>query len=189
MVGALVIGLAFTFALLVQTATVPRLVPEGDTEAAMAMNSVSYNTGRALAPVLCVAAITAIGIGWAFAFNAISFGVFAATLFITRPRIVRRLDQRTRARDGIRIAWRKPRIILLLAMVAAVTIAKDPVLVLGPPLTRILTSLMFGRVTSSQHSAAGSCWGPCAESSLLRNHLHQMCSTGRQCPSSGSLLR
>ena len=43
--GALFMGLAFTFALPVQTAMVPRLVSEADTEAAMAMNSVSYNAG------------------------------------------------------------------------------------------------------------------------------------------------
>jgi hypothetical protein len=136
--GALAIGLAFTFALPVQTAAVSGLVPEADTEAAMAMNSVSYNAGRALAPVLCVAVIIAMGFGWAFALNAISFGVFAATLFVIRPRTVRKLPERTRARDGIRIARRQPRIILLLTMVAAVTVADDPVLVLGPALARHL---------------------------------------------------
>ena len=60
-VGALGIGIAFTFALPVQTAMVPSLVPEDDTKAAMAMNSVSYNAGRTLAPVLCVAVIAGIG--------------------------------------------------------------------------------------------------------------------------------
>src|ERR1035437_1894700 len=138
MVGALVIGLAFTFALPVQTATVPRLVPEGDTEAAMAMNSVSYNAGRALAPVICLGVITSMGFGWAFAFNAISFGIFAATLFMVHPRDVQEADERTRARDGLRVARRQPRIILLLVMVAAVTVADDPVLVLGPALARHL---------------------------------------------------
>jgi MFS family permease len=136
--GALAIGLAFTFALPVQTAMVSRLIPEADTEAAMAMNSVSYNAGRALAPVICVAVLTAMGFGWAFALNAISFGIFATALFVVRPRIVGKLPERTRVRDGIRTACSHPRIILLLAMVASVTVADDPVLVLGPALTRRL---------------------------------------------------
>ena len=36
--------------------------------------------------------------------------------------------------NGVRIAWRDPRIMVLLLMVAAVTVAADPILVLGPAL-------------------------------------------------------
>jgi MFS family permease len=135
--GALGIGLAFTFALPVQTAMVPSLVPEAETKAAMAMNSVSYNAGRTLAPVLCVAVIANIGAGWAFALNAISFVIFAVTIVVVRPTsaAVRR-PRRGNDWLGLRIAVWRPRILLLLAMVAAVTAADDPVLVLGPPLAR-----------------------------------------------------
>ena len=49
-----------------QQSRVPSLVPEKETKAAMAMNSVSYNAGRTLAPVFCVAVIANIGAGWAF---------------------------------------------------------------------------------------------------------------------------
>jgi MFS family permease len=134
--GALATGLLFTFALPVQTAMVPRLVPDSqrDTEAAMAMNSVSYNSGRALAPVVCVAVIATIGFTWAFALNAVSFVIFAATLACMR---IRKADKPTRAasiKDGYRAALDGPRILLLLAMVAAVTFADDPVLILGPAL-------------------------------------------------------
>jgi MFS family permease len=135
-IGALGLGLAFTFALPVQTAMVPRLVPEADTKAAMAMNSVSYNAGRAVAPVLCVVVATVIGLSWAFTLNAISFAVFAATLLIIHPDRVEPPAQRPPAWAGILIAVRRPRITLLLAMVAAVTIAEDPILVLGPSLAR-----------------------------------------------------
>jgi MFS family permease len=134
--GALATGLLFTFALPVQTAMVPRLVPDSqrDTEAAMAMNSVSYNCGRALAPVVCVAVIATIGFTWAFALNAISFIIFAITLACVR---IRKVDESTEAvsiKDGYRAALDGPRILLLLAMVAAVTFADDPVLILGPAL-------------------------------------------------------
>jgi MFS family permease len=132
---ALGIGLAFTFALPVQTAMVPSLVPETDTKAAMAMNSVSYNAGRTLAPVLCVAVVATMGAGWAFALNSMSFVVFAVTIIVLRPHGA---PAARRARDwlGPRIDMWRPRIVLLLAMVAAVTVADDPVLVLGPPLAR-----------------------------------------------------
>jgi MFS family permease len=136
--GALAIGLAFAFALPVQTAMVSGLVPEDETKSAMAMNSVSYNAGRTLAPVLCVAVIASMGAGWAFALNAISFIVFAITIIVVRPRSAAPPPRQARDWLGLRIAVRRPRILLLLTMVAAVTVADDPVLVLGPPLARHL---------------------------------------------------
>jgi predicted MFS family arabinose efflux permease len=151
-IGALGLGLAFAFALPLQTSMVPRLVPEADTKAAMAMNSVSYNAGRAAAPVLCVLVGTVVGLGWAFTLNAISFIVFAATLLVIRPdrpeKPARPLParpeeptKRSRGGSGLGIAVRRPRIMLLLAMVAAVTLVEDPVLVLGPSLARQVHAL------------------------------------------------
>jgi MFS family permease len=140
MAGALGIGLAFTFALPLQTALVPRLAPEADTKAAMAMNSVSYNAGRTVAPVLCVALFASIGLGWAFALNAISFIVFTAVIVAIRLGSVAGRATGPRAAgnphdwSGLRVALGRPRILLLLAMVAAITVADDPVLVLGPTL-------------------------------------------------------
>lgn len=132
--GALVMGLAFTFALPLQTAMVRRLVPETDTKAAMAMNSVSYNAGRTLAPVLCVLVLASIGAAWAFTLNAVSFFVFAATIIAVHPSSTPKQERRAHDWLGLRIAVWQPRIALLLVMVAAVTIADDPILVLGPPL-------------------------------------------------------
>lgn len=133
-IAALVMGLAFTFALPVQTALVPRLVPEDDIKAAMAMNSVSYNAGRTLAPALCVAIIASVGTTWAFVLNAVSFIVFAAIIIAIHPSTTPRQDRHAHDWLGLRIAIWQPRILLLLAMVATVTIADDPVLVLGPAL-------------------------------------------------------
>ena len=140
--GALGLGLAFAVALPVQVSLVPRLSPEDEAESALAMNSVSYNVGRAVAPVLCVVVINTVGFGWVFALNAITFLVLAIGLAGIRPRpsptgAVR--PPRARARDGISVARTRPEIWLLLGMVAAVTIADDPILVLGPTLAhRIL---------------------------------------------------
>jgi MFS family permease len=133
-IGALAMGLAFTFALPVQTAMVPRLVSETDTKAAMAMNSVSYNAGRTLAPVLCVVVLASVGPAWAFTLNAISFVAFAATIIAIHPSGPIKSDRQAHDWLGLRIAVWQPRILLLLTMVAAVTIADDPILVLGPAL-------------------------------------------------------
>ena len=133
--GALGTGLALTFALPVQNAMVSALAPQ-DSNAAMAMNSVSYNAGRTLAPVLYLVVLSSLGAGWAFAINSVSFLIFAGTIVAVYPR--RAAPQRSLPRDwsGTRMALRQPKILVLLAMVAAVTFADDPVQVLGPSLAR-----------------------------------------------------
>jgi len=145
-VGALGLGIAFSLALPVQVALVPRLVDSKDAEAAMEMNSVSYNSGRALAPALCVLVLAFVGPGVVFALNAISFVVFAVVLArlepatsgaaATAPHAEARSEppRRAHATDGIRIALHHQRLLLLLAIVAAVTLADDPILVLSPAL-------------------------------------------------------
>jgi predicted MFS family arabinose efflux permease len=134
MAGALGIGLAFTFALPVQSAMIPGLVREAESRTPLAMNQVSYNAGRTLGPVLCLAVFASIGAAWAFTLNAISFLVFAVVLVVIHPGGAVRSPSRRHDWAGLRIALLRPRILLLLAMVAAVTIADDPVLVLGPTL-------------------------------------------------------
>ncbi len=134
--GALAIGLAFTFALPALSVTVAALVPPAETKRALALDSVSYNLGRAVAPVFSVLIFTTIGFGWAFALNAISFGYFTAVLVCIRPRNPKAEINRPRVTNGFRIAWQDRRILILLLMVAAVTVAADPILVLGPALAR-----------------------------------------------------
>ena len=141
--GAIAIGLTFTFALPARNVTIRRLVKPDQTRAAYAMDSVSYNLGRALAPPLSVGIITTIGFGYAFALNAVSFLLFTAVLaFVgqgsTEP------ERHSRVRDGFLIAYREGRIMIVLLMVVAVTLAADPVLVLGPA----LASHVFGRSAS-----------------------------------------
>jgi predicted MFS family arabinose efflux permease len=134
--GALAIGLAFTFALPALSVTVAALVPPSETKKALALDSVSYNLGRAVAPVFSVLLFTTIGVGWAFALNATSFGYFTAVLLWLHPRGLKGKINRSPATNGFRIAWQDRRILILLLMVAAVTVAADPILVLGPALAR-----------------------------------------------------
>jgi MFS family permease len=142
-VGALGTGLALTFALPVQTAMLSVLVPERDKRAALAMNAVSYNAGRTLAPLLCLAVLNSVGAGWVFALNSISFVVFAVIILRVYPEDAIGQQKRIRALAILSIAFQRPRIMLLLTMVAAVTFADDPVLVLGPSLASHLRIPMF----------------------------------------------
>jgi MFS family permease len=140
--GALLLGVGYSLALPVQVTLVPILVRPEHAEAALRMNSASYNSGRALAPALSVLIIATIGAGWVFALNAVSFAVFAIAI----PRLKATSRKRARAwlrsapqapariTDGVSIALRQRRILLLLAFVAAITLADDPVQVLSPSL-------------------------------------------------------
>lgn len=140
--GAVASGLAFTFALPARNVTVRRLVPEKDVEPAFAMDSVSYNLGRAAAPPVSVLIVTTLGFGWAFAANAASFVAFAACLMLAKGRPSQRLElggrRKSELKDGFVAARRNWKIAVLLLMVAAVTMADDPVQVLGPALANHL---------------------------------------------------
>jgi predicted MFS family arabinose efflux permease len=143
--GALVGGLAFTLGLPARNVTVQRLVPRDKLKPAYAMDTVSYNLGRTLAPLVIVGlALAKVSLAWAIAANAASFIVFSAILWRIRMRIRIRMraeaepERRSRVRDGFQIAWTDRRVLVLLLMVAAVTMADDPILVLGPALAKHL---------------------------------------------------
>jgi predicted MFS family arabinose efflux permease len=133
--GAIAIGLTFTFALPARNVTVRRLVPPDKVRAAYAMDSVSYNLGRALAPPLSVAVIATLGFGYAFALNAVSFIIFTVVLLVVSKGDCEP-ERRSKVSDGFLIAYREHRIMIALLMVVAVTVAADPILVLGPALAR-----------------------------------------------------
>lgn len=130
--GAIASGLFFTFALPARNVTVRRLVPSADIRPAFAMDSVSYNLGRAVAPPVSVLLVSTVGFGWAFAANSASFLVFAGCLVLAGHGQPTEKLERSQVKDGFKIALHDWRMFVLLLMVASVTIADDPVLVLGP---------------------------------------------------------
>lgn len=138
--GAIVSGLAFTLALPARNVTVRCLVAKTDVEPAFAMDSVSYNLGRAVGPPLTVALVIlcggTAGYGWAFAANAVSFLVFSGCLVRAGKGSPERVRVRSGLKTGLNAVRASPRLAVLLAMVAAVTVADDPILVLGPALAR-----------------------------------------------------
>ena len=149
LIGALELGFMYALALPVQTALISELVDGADAKAAVKLNSVSYNAGRALGPVLCVPLIILAGPELIFALNAVSFTTFCLCLANILGRMKSYaagwrfteydfrnvgMPRRARVTDGVKIALQHPRILLLLAIVAAVTLADDPILVLSPAL-------------------------------------------------------
>jgi MFS family permease len=136
--GAFLVGLMFTFALPAQSALIPGLVPDDgtDTKAAVVMNSVAYNAGRMVAPAFTVLVVMTAGFWCVFALNALTFAVFVSILRRVRPLSLVPISKKSRVRDGLLVARGDRRIIILLLVVAAVTLAEDPVLVLGPGLAR-----------------------------------------------------
>ena len=137
--GAIIGGLSFTFALPARNVTVQRLVPPEKLKPAYAMDTVSYNLGRALAPLVTIAmALGRVNLAWAFVANAVSFVAFSVILWLVHMHSEAEPERRSRVRDGFLVAWRDTRIMILLLMVAAVTFADDPILVLGPALARQL---------------------------------------------------
>jgi MFS family permease len=148
-VGAIASGLVFTFTLPARNVMVRRLVTRQDEEAAFGMDSVSYNLGRAIAPPLSVLLVATMGFGWAFALNSVSFVAFFVCIKLAGPGLGEHPDPARRGAgqtpgdgsrilDGFRLAFNDWEIAVPLLMVAAVTVADDPVLVLGPALARHL---------------------------------------------------
>jgi MFS family permease len=141
--GALLGGLCFTFALPARNVTVRRLVTTDEARPAFVMDSVSYNLGRAIAPLMGIALVHWAGYGWAFVGNSASFAIFTVVLWAVGRDGSAEPERRSRILDGFRIAQNEGMIMILLLMVAAVTVADDPIQVLGPALaSRMHVSLM-----------------------------------------------
>lgn len=130
--GAVLSGLCFTFALPARNVLVRRLVPEDKVRPAYVMDNVSYNLGRAIAPLMSLAIAYWFGFAWAFVGNAASFMIFTVILWDAGRNGMAEPERHSRMRDGFRIALGDGEIRILLLIVAAVTFADDPILVLGP---------------------------------------------------------
>jgi MFS family permease len=106
--------LGLTFAMGVGTALMvpawqaiqPDLVPAEEFSQAVALSSLTFNTGRAVGPALAGALVAAAGPGWAFVVNALSFVGVAIVLWWWRPeQVATRLPPETLA-GAVRAGWR-----------------------------------------------------------------------------------
>ncbi|QHC36607.1 MFS transporter [Komagataeibacter xylinus] len=101
---------------------VSELVGREDLPNAVALNSVSFNAGRMLGPVAAGACIAAVGTGWAFVLNGISFIAVLMSLLALNGRAITPPAKRG-ARgllEGFRYVWRQPdlrTIVLMLLLI------------------------------------------------------------------------
>ncbi len=133
-VFAFLLGIANAFTTPAMMAFVPSLVDQSHLSAALALNSVTFNIGRAVGPVLAAVVIDAAGPAWAFGINSLSYLALVLALTIVRPLVPQvRPATRPRLRDSIALVVHDRRLAALLYTIAAMNIATDAPVTLGPP--------------------------------------------------------
>ncbi|MFO7777780.1 MAG: MFS transporter [Nitriliruptoraceae bacterium] len=133
--SSLLLGFSLAFMVPALLALVPLLVGDDDIDAAVALNSVSFNLARAVGPVLGALVVESAGYGVAFALNAMSFLAFVGALALIRPRPqVRAEGQRPRLRDTIRLVRSVPAWWAVLVATTVISMSADPVHTLTPEL-------------------------------------------------------
>ena len=91
---------------------------------AVALSSATFNSGRIFGPALAALMILAVGTGWCFILNAVSFLAVIAGVFSMRLAEMHPIKRAARAsgqiRDGLRYAWASPPLRSTLILVAVV---------------------------------------------------------------------
>ena len=131
---ALLFSVTKAFVLPAQQALVTQLVERKDLQAAVALNSITFNLARAVGPVIGAGVILTLGFTWAFSINALSFLALAGAVMVVRIESPEagRSTERTSLLDTIRVVRKDPLIGPLLIAVAATSMAVDPVSNLTP---------------------------------------------------------
>jgi MFS family permease len=132
-VVAALVGVQYAVSIPTMGALIPALVEREQLGQAIGLNSVTYNVGRVIGPIVSTAAIAALGFGWAFGINSLSFVALIAALLLLRIEPSGRgAREGGSIKDALRLSWRSPRLRVMLGAVAAVSIAADPVVTLSP---------------------------------------------------------
>ena len=133
--ASLLLGFSLAFMVPALLALVPLLVEEVDLDAAVALNSVSFNLARAVGPVLGALVVESAGYGVAFALNALSFLAFIGALALVQPRPQGRAEgSRPRLLDTVRLVRSVPAWWAVLVATAVISMSTDPVNTLTPEL-------------------------------------------------------
>lgn len=128
-----VIGIGYAFSIPAMQALVPALVEPVDLDGAMALNSVTFNTARAVGPMLAAATLVAFGPATAFGINAVSYLPLIAALVRIRPRPVGSEGRGDGSvREGLRYVRGRPAVLVLLVATAGLGFGTDPVNTLTP---------------------------------------------------------
>jgi MFS family permease len=130
---AIGLGTTSAFSTPAMMAFVPELVGTRHLATALALNSVTFNVGRCLGPVLAAVVIDAAGTTWAFGIASCSYLALAGGVLLVQPLIpfVRPVST-PRLRDSLRLVKQDPRIAVLLYVIAAMNLSTDPPATIGP---------------------------------------------------------
>ena len=119
-VFALLLGGVTAFDAPARQTFVSELVTEADLPNAVGLNSTSFNAARMIGPAIAGVLITAVGSGWVFLLNAVSFAAVIGSLGLLRISELRgeRRAARTRGSlaEGFRYVWRRPDLKAILLM-------------------------------------------------------------------------
>jgi MFS family permease len=136
-IAATFLGLALAFMVPALLSLVPLLVPRTDLDAAVSLNSVTFNLARAIGPVLGALVVERSGYAMAFGLNAASFLAFVVALLLIRPRRQERsTGPRPQLLETVRLIRSRPVWTALLVAVVAVSSSTDPINTLTPELAK-----------------------------------------------------
>jgi len=117
-VFAFLFGSAAAFDAPVRQTFVAELVGDADLHNAVALNSTSFNAARMVGPAVAGLVIAAIGTGWAFLINGVSFVAVLISLVSLRRSELRPNARAHRARgnftEGFRYVWARPDLMTIL---------------------------------------------------------------------------
>jgi MFS family permease len=117
---AFLFGSAAAFDAPVRQTFVAELVGDADLHNAVALNSTSFNGARMIGPAVSGLVIAAIGTGWAFLFNGLSFIAVLISLYFLRVAELRSNARAHRTKgsftEGFRYAWGRPDLRAMLVM-------------------------------------------------------------------------
>ncbi len=119
-VFAFLLGCVAAFDAPARQTFVSELVGETDLSNAVALNSTSFNAARMIGPAIAGIMIAAVGTGWVFLINGLSFVAVLISLALLRISELHRKERapqtQTGLADGFRYIWRRPDLKAILLM-------------------------------------------------------------------------
>ncbi|MGH8160531.1 MAG: MFS transporter [Rhodanobacter sp.] len=119
-VFAFLLGCVSAFDAPARQTFVSELVGEADLANAVGLNSTSFNAARMIGPAVAGVLIAAVGEGWLFVINAVSFAAVLGSLHLLRVDDLHREERAVRTRgsfvEGFHYVWRRPDLKVVLLM-------------------------------------------------------------------------
>ena len=119
-VFAFLLGCVTAFDSTARQTFVSELVGDADLSNGVALNSTSFSLARMVGPAIAGLLIAAVGTGWVFLINAVSYGAVLGSLGLLRQRDLHPASRAVKARgslaEGFRYVWGRPDLRAVLAM-------------------------------------------------------------------------